>query len=177
LPEGTCDKTVFIGSPISVASAPDASNCEISAANTSGCRHLRIIPIGKLILPAAGAIIRLLVVWPVAALFAKTIRWVARVDPDLLCPPGGALGRGITIGCVVSAPATPPDADTRPERCGGFGTTPEICGGFTTTLPEGSGGLTDGAAPKGWGGLTTVAPLPESLGGLTVGTVPLLGGV
>jgi hypothetical protein len=42
---------MFIGRPISVAAAPDASNSDKSAASTSGGTHRRIIPMGRLTRP------------------------------------------------------------------------------------------------------------------------------
>jgi len=109
---------MFIGKPISVAAAPDASNSERSEAKTSCGRLRRIIPIGKLMRPAE--------TWPpngvvglalTAVPEGKTIRCVDRED----CATPGREGfnpdptaLGMTIGCVVAAPACFPDAGIRP---------------------------------------------------------------
>ena len=50
------------------------------------------------------------------------MRCVARAGPVrvMLAPPGGAaLGRGMTIGCVVTAPTARPEAGIKPEKLWG----------------------------------------------------------
>ncbi len=89
-----------MGSPTSVAAAPDASNCEISTASTSGGRHRKIIPMGKLILPTGGVVGFLPASDPVPVAWGRTIRCVARAGPVRVIAGvvAGATGRGITIG-------------------------------------------------------------------------------
>ncbi len=153
LPEGSWLRIMLIGTPTSVAAAPVRSSSETSLDSTSGGMQRRIIPAGRLILPAgmAAASERVLSVRAPGGV-GKTMRCVERVD----CPAPGLVGlrpvepvRGMDMGWVVATPPAAMLAGMSPLGCGGLIVgAAAFAGGFWTF--GGAGGvLPTGAATSG----------------------------